>query len=92
MHLRVAAWWTIEHGSVLFIMLNSELEIGPGSDQADFLTSTLAGESVFVCAFDFSTTILAGESRVRPSAGLLREDGWFCACRMVLSVYIHVSV
>ena len=34
-------WWAMNHGSALIIMLNSELEIGPGSDQFDFLNTTL---------------------------------------------------
>jgi hypothetical protein len=37
----VSDWWAIEHGSALLVMLNSELEIGPGSDQYDFLSATL---------------------------------------------------
>lgn len=35
-------WYAITHGNVLVIMLGTELEIGPGSDQYDFLNSTLA--------------------------------------------------
>jgi hypothetical protein len=35
-------WWAIEHGSAVLVMLNSELEMGPGSDQYDFLANTLA--------------------------------------------------
>jgi hypothetical protein len=38
----VSDWWAIEHGSALLVMLNSELEIGPGSDQYDFLSTTLS--------------------------------------------------
>jgi hypothetical protein len=37
----VRDYWTLTHGSALLVMLNSELEIGPGSDQYDFLSSTL---------------------------------------------------
>ena len=35
-------WWALAHGSVFIVMLNSELEIGAGSDQFDFLVATLA--------------------------------------------------
>jgi hypothetical protein len=35
-------WWAIEHGAATLVMLNTELELGPGSDQYDFVNETLA--------------------------------------------------
>jgi acid phosphatase type 7 len=34
-------WYAYPHGSVMVIMLNSEIEVNPGSAQFDFLNSTL---------------------------------------------------
>lgn len=35
-------WYSLVHGNVLVIMLGTEMEIGPGSDQYVFLNNTLA--------------------------------------------------
>ena len=37
-----SGWWSIEHGAATLIMLNTEVELGPGSDQWDFVNETLA--------------------------------------------------
>ena len=36
-----AGWWSLTHASATVIMLNTEMAVGPGSDQYSFLESTL---------------------------------------------------
>lgn len=37
-----AGWWSLTHASATFIMINTEMAVGPGSDQYAFLEATLA--------------------------------------------------
>jgi hypothetical protein len=37
-----AGYWAVEHGAATLVMLNTEIEVGPGSDQYDFVNATLA--------------------------------------------------
>ena len=40
--LQDQGWYSFTHGPITIVMLATEFEIGPGSDQFDFLNQTLS--------------------------------------------------
>ena len=41
-HMQDQGWWALSHGLATFVMMNTEMAVGPGSDQYQFLVDTFS--------------------------------------------------